>query len=166
MQSARKAREGASGTPIPTPDRARPEPLSTRRAAILLFTLSLVAFLILGVFRGSFNSVRGDEGTYLAMAASLVADRDLGFDEHDRNRLMALEDQGRQMVILQKTKAGLSYSKPVLYPVLAAPFYALFGEAGLIVLNALVLAAALTLGWAFLRRIGSSEMACASTEMT
>jgi len=57
-------------------------------------------------------------------------------------------------VILQRTGGGVTYSKPLLYPLLAAPAYKLFGEAGMVLVNVLALAAGLLFGWVYLRRIG------------
>ncbi len=127
--------------------------MSKNRAAILLALVSVAAFAALAPWRAPIAEARGDEGTFLAMAASLVHDGDLRFDERDRERLSGA-DAGRSTVILQRTERGIAYSKPILYPLAAAPFYALFGESGFWLLNLLALAAALVLGFAYLERLG------------
>ena len=101
----------------------------------------------------------GDEGTYLAMTASLARDGDLIFGAADREWAERRQPEVGVTVILQRTGRGLTYSKPVLYPLLAAPFYALLGESGLLVLNALALAAAMLAAWALLLRRGEPELA-------
>ena len=65
--------------------------------------------------------LRGDEGTYVAMAASLARDFDLGFAAPDRTWAES-HPGGPVALILERTGKGLAYSKPVLYPLLAAPF--------------------------------------------
>lgn len=57
-------------------------------------------------------------------------------------------------LILERTGGGIFYSKPVLYPLLAAPFVGLFGDWGAVLLNLLVLFLALGLARAFLERLG------------
>ena len=121
--------------------------------------LVLVAFSLLGNLRGSFTSVSGDEGTYLAMAQSVSRDGDLMFDSADRERLEQADGAGRQTVILQQTGKGVSYSKPVIYPLLVAPFHRLLGDLGLVLFNALAMGAALALAWGVLRRQAAAEEA-------
>ena len=117
-----------------------------RTTALVLAAVGVVgAHLALGVMRDSFTRVAGDEGTYLAMTESLIRDGDLRFGEADRVRTVAAEEPGRRTLILQRTGSGIAYSKPIVYPLVAAPFLALGGEAGLLALNALALAGALAL---------------------
>ena len=133
--------------------------MKPRIKAILLPLLVLVVFSVLGILRGSFSSVFGDEGTYLAMAESVARDGDLMFDAADRERLGRADGAGRQTVILQQTAKGLSYSKPVIYPLLVAPFQRLLGDLGLVLFNALAMGAALALAWGVLRRQAAAEEA-------
>ena len=130
--------------------------MRSRPVAILLPLLVLVAFSVLGALRGSFFSVFGDEGTYLAMAQSVSRDGDLMFGTADRERLERADGAGRQTVILQQTGKGISYSKPVVYPLLVAPFHRLVGDLGLVLFNALAMGAALALAFGVLRRQASS----------
>ncbi len=122
--------------------------------SLLLGAAALAGFLALAHLRDSLHRVSGDEGTFLAMAASLALDRDLTFGPADRARLEAAPSEEEKAVILQRTARGLSYSKPSLYPLLAAPFHLAFGGAGLVVFNAIALALALWLAFAILRRRG------------
>ncbi|RMH15789.1 MAG: hypothetical protein D6696_19745 [Acidobacteria bacterium] len=129
--------------------------MSHGRAAALLAILCLVLLGTLLPLRAGLQRVWGDEGTFLAMAESLVHDRDLAFDERDRRRLLAAAETepGAGAVILERDDDGtIAFSKPILYPLAAAPFVALFGDQGPALLNALLLALALALAHAFLSR--------------
>jgi hypothetical protein len=99
----------------------------------------------------------GDEGTFVAMTASLVRDGDLVFAEPDLHWALTRQPGPPVTLILQQTQRGITYSKPVLYPLLSAPFYAVGGESGLVVLNLVALVLALMLAWRFLRRQGPSR---------
>ena len=98
----------------------------------------------------------GDEGTFVAMTASLVHDGDLIFDEGDLQRLEERQAGPTPAVILQRTDRGITYSKPILYPLMAAPLFSLFGEAGMLATNGVLLGLALLLAWLYLRRLGSA----------
>ena len=116
--------------------------------------------IVLAALRPASPALRGDEGSYVAMAESLARDGDLRFDEADAAR--ARERPGGLTVILQRTGRGVVYSKPILYPLLAAPAFALAGEAGLPVFNALVVLLALALARALLVRVGAPARATAT----
>lgn len=131
------------------------DPRGPGRLAIVLLAAAAAGLLVLAQLRGSWSAVAGDESTYLAMIESLVRDGDLRFDEADAGRLEGAAPPSRRAVILQRTASGVSYSKPVVYPLLAAPFYALAGRAGLVGLALAVLGVALWLAWRRLRRRGS-----------
>ena len=102
------------------------------------------------------RDLRGDEGTYVAMAASLARDFDLDFADPDR-AWAAEHPGGAVALILERTGRGLAYSKPVLYPVLAAPFVGLFGDWGATLLNLLVLLLAIWLSRALPRTPGGGS---------
>lgn len=99
----------------------------------------------------------GDEGTFVAMTSSLVHDGDLLFDEGDLQRLEDRHAGPPPAVILQSTDRGITYSKPILYPLISAPLFSLFGEAGMLTTNAVLLGVALFLAWLHLRRLGSAS---------
>jgi pimeloyl-ACP methyl ester carboxylesterase len=133
------------------------------RQRLLLATglalLVLLCFAALGIERRSLGSVRGDEGTYLAMTASLARDGDVLFRDEDEERLQSLQGEGLRALILQRTDSGISYSKPLFCALVATPFFALLGQPGLVVLNALAIGLALALVYLYLRRIGSTSEA-------
>ena len=131
---------------------------SQGRAAIVLALLTLAVLLTLSSHRSSLSRVWGDEGTFLAMMASLSEDGDLRFDERDLGRIQNAEG-GRTHLILQRAGDGVAYSKPVIYAIASAPFYAVLGERGPMTLNLLMFGLALGFAFAFLRRLGSSGAA-------
>lgn len=124
---------------------------SSNRLVWALALLSAAAFSILAALRPPPSQPWGDEGTYLAMAASLARDHDLLFQEADLEWAVSRQADTTEALILQRSERGISYSKPALYALLAAPFYALLGQSGLLVLNGLVLSFALAMAWRSLR---------------
>ncbi len=108
------------------------------------------------VLRPSSDRLWGDEGTFVAMTSSLAIDADLTFDEGDLQRLQDRQDGPPPAVILQRTDRGVTFSKPILYPLMATPLFWLFGEAGMLATNALLLGIALLVAWIHLRRLGSA----------
>jgi hypothetical protein len=119
----------------------------------LLAAVALSVLLAIRSDRLPERDLRGDEGTYVAMAASLARDNDLAFGPADA--AWAAREPGGVAVILERTGQGIFYSKPVLFPLLASPFYALFGARGLVVFNVLVLLVALLAARALLVRLGT-----------
>ena len=122
-------------------------------AAWALAWLGLVLALALA-WAGRDRGVWGDEDTYIGMAASLSRDGDLLFDERDRRWAVSRPDGPAATLILQRVGSGVSYSKPVVHALLALPWYGLLGEAGLVALNLVLVAAALLLAGLHLRRLG------------
>lgn len=121
-------------------------------AAGALLLASAAILLLLSWHRPTARLLRGDESTYVLMAWSLARDGDLHFTLADR---WAAEQLGPETsVILQRKGDTLAYSKPILFPLLLAPFFALFGLWGAVLLNLLVLGSgtwlllrALAAGW-------------------
>lgn len=136
--------------PSHPPERSRRSPIP------VLAGLALLLFAALFLLRADGAGLRGDEGTYVAMAASLARDFDLGFAAPDRTWAES-HPGGPVALILERTGKGLAYSKPMLYPLLAAPFVGLFGDWGAALLNLVVLLLALLLARAFLERLGGRE---------
>jgi 4-amino-4-deoxy-L-arabinose transferase-like glycosyltransferase len=132
--------------------------LSSRTLSFTLAALCLAGLGTLMGLRDSLTWVTGDEGTYMAMAASLAHDGDLVFSEPDRRRVEEASSAGERDLILQRTRRGITYSKPVLYPIVASPFYRLLGGLGPILVNALALGAAMWLTVLYLRRLGRRNL--------
>ena len=122
-----------------------------RSFAFLAAGLATALLLALGALRDATRVLAGDEPTFVAMAASLARDGDLRFEEADAE--WARTRPGRPAgLILQKTPPGITYSKPVLFPLLAAPFLAAAGERGLDLFQLVALGAALAVARAALAR--------------
>ena len=117
----------------------------------------ILALAAIGGARPEDRKLWGDEGTYVAMTASLAHDGDLAFDDSDAQFLLDHPDDPSPTVILQQTHRGITYSKPVLYALISAPLFKIMGEAGLVATNALVLAMALVLAWIHLRRLADVD---------
>ena len=128
----------------------------SRRAALL--TALAVSLLLAWIAskRTPIDRVWADEGTFLAMAGSLVLDGDLLFEEADLARL-DVDDAARSSLILERTEKGIAYSKPILLALLGAPFWALLGDSGLVALNALALILALCLTHRYLTSLAPPD---------
>ena len=114
--------------------------------------------LALGALRHRPGALIGDEGTFVAMAASLARDGDLEFDAADEAWARARAERPAAL-ILQRSARGVTYSKPILFPLVAAPLYAALGRAGVVTLNLLAVGAALSLVAAALARRAGGERA-------
>jgi hypothetical protein len=115
-----------------------------------------LCFVLVGLAAASFrlrpsSLPVGDEATHILMARSLVADRDLSFDERDLREGYRIWNGGPAGVALLTRDGGrsLRFAEPVAWALAAAPVYALLGPSGLLVLNMVLflamLAAAATL---------------------
>ena len=113
---------------------------------ILIICLKFAA--IMGVHR------YGDGSNYYLMATSLARDGDLAVDNKDiaRWNKYRFEDVPAGAYIIIDKQGIMHYGKPILYPLLAAPFYILFGNFGFNVLNGIFLGACIAFGYLFLRR--------------
>jgi hypothetical protein len=120
-----------------------------RRALLILAVV--LAGLVLGLPRAPAPSA--EEASYLPLVESLWHDHDLRFERADLARGLERWTGGPRGVALTASEAGGTayYARPLAYPLAALPFYALFGERGLLLLNALLgwlAAALLAAGWA------------------
>lgn len=131
------------------------------RLAVALLLLAAAASLPLP------DAPAGDEATDVLAAASVWRDRDLRYDEGDLARGYRTWDGGPRGLTLvplaladeppaetgrpagdAPARGTWAFGRPVLYPVLAAPFYGLAGPRGLRVLNmALFLAMVAAASW-------------------
>ncbi|MGE5126787.1 MAG: hypothetical protein ACM3PV_10880, partial [Betaproteobacteria bacterium] len=129
--------------------------------------LALLAGLLVDLPRASDGRFWSDAATYHAMAGSLAFDHDLAFRGEDLARVRQAYPGGPQGVFLKRVASAdggsrLVYAKPLLYPAVAAPLARVLGvDRGLLLLNAIVLVAALWLGFGLLRE-GSSETGAAA----
>ncbi len=117
---------------------------------------------------------KGDEATFVAMALSLAHDGDLKYTSEDFDRFTALYGRGPEGVFLRRgydvdvrlqaawppvelvrepvpVEQGLDYSKSFAFAVFAAPFVAVFGLSGILLMNTLLLLAVAACSVAFAR---------------
>ncbi len=134
------------------------------RSAVLAFAC-LACFLVLLPLSlkkpGLPMRLSGEEATYFSMAASLAADGDLRCDRADLDRLFAEFPFAEERLELDSGDAwtGARFARPLIYPLLAAPFVALWGANGAIALNAIFFLLALAFAWFHLRRVNSDGAA-------
>ncbi len=128
------------------------------RPAVLVF-VCLAAFLLLLPTSlkkpGLPMQLYGGEPTQYLMAASLAADGDLACGAEDLDRLFAAFPFASGLRLELSSDDGwrtARFRPPPVYPLLAAPFTALWGARGPVFLNALAFLAAVAAGWAQLRR--------------
>ena len=156
--------------------------MTDRAAGVVLGVVA--ALLLAGVWTVELTQFWGDGATYHAMAWSLAEDGDLRYEAKDVFRVRREVPTGPQGIFLKRASGGLRwdgaggfpwvrrvapnepriyYAKPFAYSVAAAPLVKLFGTRGLLLANALFLAAALFLGYAALRRSAAPAPALAFT---
>jgi hypothetical protein len=152
----------------------------TDRAARLTLGL-LAAAMIAGVCAVRLPGFWGDGATYYTMAWSLAEDGDLRYEARDVFRVRREFPSGPQGLFLKRASGGLRwggeagvvgrvpadqpriyFAKAMTYPIAAAPFVALLGTRGLLVLNALALGLTLVLAYLELRTRASPGWALAA----
>jgi hypothetical protein len=92
-----------------------------------------------------------DASSHIMIAASLWHDWDLVYTPADLRRAQQLQFADLPAgLFLTKQGSTYTYGKPLLYPLAATPWFALFGVRGFLVLNGLLLASLVWLGAAIL----------------
>ena len=126
---------------------------------ILLSGLFIFLIAIAGTidYHRVVNYLFGDEAVYYMMAQSFAGDLDL---EYSRKDLMRVYNDGwhagPQGVFLTKLENGkIYYAKSFVYSLLLAPFLAIFGMNGFLILNMLMLYLMIFMGWIYLRQFNS-----------
>ena len=95
---------------------------------------------------------KGDEATYVGLAASAGFDGDLTYGPRDYQRFREWYGGGPQGIFLKRGMDGqLYFGKAFLYGVLAAPFALAGGPGGLLVFNFACFALLLSAGYLWLR---------------
>jgi hypothetical protein len=118
------------------------------KSSSTLVATCLLAAALLGAALVDVPSVtlglKGDEATYVSMALSLTGDRDLKFTQTDLKRFIGLYRMGPEGIFLKQGRRppaeGLEFGKALLHPLVAAPFVAVFGLNGFLILNILLIA--------------------------
>ena len=136
-----------------------------RRPAVALTAL----FLLLGAIRGLaqtpdptaafLGGLKGDESTYVAMAASLAYDGDLTYTAADYGRFRTWYGSGPEGIFLKRDGDGaLWFGKAFVHAVVAAPLVWAFGLGGLLMLNGLCLVTIVAAGaWWLAPRAGRAR---------
>jgi hypothetical protein len=98
--------------------------------------------------------IQGDSVSYYMMADSLAQDQDLILDNRDAARWNREKFEGVPVGVYVRFDAqgNMRYAKPVLYPLVAAPFLFFLGRFGLVFLNGLLLGFCVVFAYLALRR--------------
>jgi len=100
--------------------------------------------------RGGFFS---DESSYFSLTQSIAYDFDIEYTREDLVRIKKLFQTGPEAVYLKKSKDGkLTFAKFFSYPLIAAPFFRIFGVRGFLILNSLMIFFSLLMGYLFLKK--------------
>jgi hypothetical protein len=135
----------------------------TIRPGLILATVFLCIYGTLALvvdFPTARVGLQSDEATYYMMGLSLVHDGDLTYRKEDLVRVWREFPAGPAGVFLKRgqtiggapdpDESRYFWGKSFIYPLVAAPFILLFGTNGFLLLNAVMLAAALLCGYLFL----------------
>lgn len=93
----------------------------------------------------------GDSPSYRLMIKSLIYDKDLILDKKDIQRWKNEDTPTGAYVFIDK-KGVIKYGKPLLYPLVALPFFFIFKTSGLILLNSLLLGGSIVCGFCYLKK--------------
>lgn len=105
--------------------------------------------------RGGFFS---DGGAYYAMIQSLAFDLDLEYTREDLNRIKTDFWEGPMGLFLKKRDDGRHfYAKSFTYPLLAAPFFRIFGVHGILLFNGLMIWLVILLGYLLLKQFHAEQ---------
>lgn len=128
--------------------------VSAFRSPLALLALAAPLLLAWGLYGLRGAAPRPGEATALLAVESLWHDRNLRFEPQDLRRIDPVWNRGAAGLALLSADRGttLRYAIPCAYPVAAVPFYALFGPAGLPILNTALLLSVLIGAWAWARR--------------
>lgn len=100
----------------------------------------------------------GDVSSYYLMVNSLIKDGDFILDNKDVARWQDVNIRHGAYVlpagayVLIDKDGVIRYGKPILYPLIAAPFFLFFGRVGFGILNGLFLGGSIALCYLFLKR--------------
>jgi len=123
----------------------------------IFFVLSLLFVVFFSFSIDLAKSKKGgffsDESTYYSIIQSLAHDGDLKYERDDIVRIREKFWVGPNGLFLKKGKGGHRYfAKSFIYPLMAAPFYRLFGVHGILLANGLMILLVLLMGFLLLRQ--------------
>jgi hypothetical protein len=128
---------------------------STARLGLVGVSAFLLLFPLALGRPGAPTHLKADEAAYFGMALSLAHDGDLHFTPRDVDRFFTeFPFQPVNNLILMSADGWrtVSYAKPFVYSLFAAPFARLAGARGILFFNTLLLLAMVWMGAAYLRR--------------
>ncbi len=104
--------------------------------------------------------LKADAAAFYLSALSLVQDGDLVCEDTDVRRLFREYPASENLLLMGRGgEHPVYFGVPIVYPVVAAPFAALFGARGLILLNAALFLAMIWMGATYLRRYNGDSLA-------
>ena len=93
-----------------------------------------------------------DESSYFSIIQSLAYDLDITYTRQDLIRIKERYPGGPVGVYLKEGKDGrITYAKPFIYPLFAAPFFRVFDVNGILLFNGLMLFFIILMGYVLLR---------------
>ncbi|MEE2775269.1 MAG: hypothetical protein VYE73_00655 [Acidobacteriota bacterium] len=132
------------------------------RLALLALTALLLIFPLTLGKPGLPPALKADEPAYYLMGLSLVRDGDLRLEVQDIDRLFDDFPHPPIRNLIVMTDDGwhtVTYSKPLVYSLFAAPFAHLFGANGYLFFNQLMVVSMIWMGALYLRRFNSDGLA-------
>jgi hypothetical protein len=122
--------------------------------------IGLILFLSVLFAAWAGPHIYGDSVSYYMMASSLAKDGDFILGQRDAARWDKDGFEGVPVgAYVRRDDAGnMRYAKPVLFPMIAAPFFLVLGRPGLAILNGLLLGLCVVFPWLSLRRYTGSSV--------
>lgn len=125
---------------------------------ILILGIAFIGVALTLDFARTTHEFFGDEAVYYCMTESLARDFDLQYTRQDLERVYRFWPRGPQGILLTASDQDytlIHYAKPILFPLMAAPFFRIVGLNGFLVLHAILLILVIAAGYRTLRYKGS-----------
>lgn len=123
------------------------------RSQIIVVALILIISAIFSIAIGIYEQI-GDGPSYFLMVDSILKDGDFILKNTDISRwdYYCYGNSPFGAHIMVNKNGVLKYAKPILYPLIAAPFFLFFGNIGFSLLNGLFLGGSIALGYFMVSR--------------
>jgi hypothetical protein len=135
---------------------------SSVRRTLICLSLFLLLFPLAVSRPGLPTHLKADESAYYLMALSLAHDGDLRVEVKDIDRLFQefpFQPVNNLILMSRDGWRTVSFGKPYIYSLFAAPFAGLFGAGGLLFFNMLLTVAMVWMGALYLRRFNDDATA-------